>query len=520
MDGDKRDSTDVQGSADRPQIRCAAIDVGSNAIRCLLAEVTPGGFEVLESLRCPVRLGHEVFLNGRLSATATGEAVAALASFRARMEALGIASYRAVATSAVRESENGAEFLAKARKEAGLKIDTISGSEEARLVHRAVRSRLDPGGGTWLLADLGGGSVEVSLADGTGVLWSESHTMGAVRLLEELTDSLEAPGRFNTLLSEYVETLRVATAFDGKDISGFVATGGNIELLAQLALAAPGPDGVSRLPVKSIEKLIGQLSRLSYRERVETYEIKEDRADVILPAAMIYRRLARLAGAQEVLVPYVGVKEGMVLDMTDELLAPGELRNRHESQVEKAALGLGRKYRFDEPHGRHVARLSLSLFDQLKEIHGLNGRHRRILHAASLLHDIGSYVGYAKHHKHSLYILCQSSLAGFTPQEMSIVGNVARYHRRSMPKPSHEAYAALDPEARDAVLKLASILRLADALDREHGQKVRAVKTKAEGDVLRLGVDGTGDMLLERWALKRKADLLKRTFGLDLDVAP
>jgi len=507
------------GSKPRFPLRAAAVDVGSNAIRLLVAEFKdPHSYRVLENVRASVRLGHGVFLTGKLSPEVTREAIRTLAAFKKRMEELRVVACHAVATSAVRESANGEEFLKRVWREARLYLETINGSEEARLIHRAVKERVEMGTGRWLLADLGGGSVEVSVADASGVIWTESHTMGAVRLLEELAGSADDPGRLQRLLTEYVDTLRISSAITKEPLMGCIATGGNIETLAQMGPLRPGPERVARLPLRSLDKLIGQLACLSYRERVEGLGLREDRADVIFPAAMIYAKLARFAKAEEILVPFVGVKEGVLLDLVDGLAEGRDQRDREERQVELAALALGRKYHFDEAHGRHVARLSLSLFDQLATVHKLGARDRRALHAAALLHDIGSYVSYSGHHKHSHYLISHSNLAGFGQREMEVVANVARYHRRSAPKAEHEAYAVLDRKEKAAVLKLSSLMRLADAMDRERRQKVYSVKAEVKDGLLKLRLEGQGDLLLEGWSLKKKADLLLRAFGLGLEV--
>ena len=501
-------------------LRAAAIDVGSNAIRMLVAEFGgPGEYRTLVNTREAIRLGHGVFLTGKLVPSVAREATAALSAFRHRMDELEVTAYRAVATSAIRESTNGHEFLERAQREAGIHLEAINGSEEGRLIYRAVRGRLDLGLGRWLLADLGGGSIEVSLVDSSGILWSESHTMGSVRLLEELAGGGGDPGRLSRLLAEYVDTLRISLGVTSGPLEGYVATGGNIEALAQLGLAKPGPDGVLRLPLVALEALIEQLARLSYRERVEGLGLREDRADVILPAAMVYAKLGRLVGAGEIVVPCVGLKEGVLLDLVDGLSGAADGKSREERQVEGGSLALGRKYLFDEAHARHVARLSLSLFDQLASVHNLGSNERRILHAASLLHDIGSFVSYSGHHKHSLYLIAHSNLAGFSERDLLVVANVARYHRRSAPKAQHEAYADLSASEKAVVVRLSSILRLADAMDREHQQRVYSVKAEAREGLLVLKLEGQGDLLLEGWSLMRKGDLLKKAFGLELEVA-
>ena len=495
--------------------RCAAIDVGSNAVRLLAAEFSGhDAYKVLEELRSPVRLGHGVYLTGKLSPRVMEGALEVFADYRMRMDALGITHYRAVATSAVRESENGQAFLSRVRSKTGLTLSAITGSEEARLLHRAVRSRLDLSAGTWVLVDVGGGSVEVILADAAGVRWNESHTMGSVRLLEELTGGPEDPAHFLRLLTEYAGTLRIPAGLENERLAGYVATGGNIEALVGIALASRGSNGVGRLPLKDLSSLIQKLAALSFRERVERLGLREDRADVILPAAIVYERLARVAGAGEILVPFVGLKEGVLLDLAGSLSLPPGHETVQEYEVQQGALALGRKYRFDEAHGLHVARHALSMFDQLGAFHGLGEADRRILHAAAILHDIGTFVSYNRHHKHSLYLISQSSLPGFSPKENLLVANVARYHRRGAPKLQHETYAVLEREDQRRVTRLAAILRLADSLDRDHRQTVRRVHVKLQRGGLRLELEGEGDMLLEGWALKKRADLFQRAFRL------
>ncbi len=494
-------------------LRVAAVDMGSNAIRFLAAEfANERDFEPLVSERVPVRLGHGVYLSGQLDGRAMDAAVEALTSFRLQMGELGIEHYRAVATSAVRESRNGDEFVARVRDQVGLDLEPISGSEEARLVHLAVASRVPLGRRRWVLADLGGGSVEVSLVDQSGTFWSESHTMGSVRLLEELTEAGDDPGRFRKLLEEYVSVLRVPSAVKKGKLAGFIATGGNIETLSKLAGAYPDEVGVSRVPVPDLQAVIERLALMSYRERVDQLGLREDRADVILPAAMVYIQLARLCSAGEVIVPQVGVKEGVLLDLVGRLARSRDHEDRQSRDVTAGAVTVGRKYLFDEAHGRHVAVLALSLYDQLKPLHGLGAGDRKILQAAALLHDVGQFVSFSGHHKHSLYLISNTELPNFTQPEMLLVANVARYHRKAVPAAHHPAFAQLDEVDRGRVLRLAAMLRLADSLDRDHVQRITGTNVVIGGDEVTLHLEGSGGLLLEGWAFKKKSQLFTKVF--------
>lgn len=511
----KNRPTGVTDPPDFP-LRVAAIDIGSNAIRFLAAEFSaPQRHRVIDQIRAPVRLGHDVFLTGRLTPEAMDRAVETIATFRERIERLDVTRYRAVATSAVRDSRNGRELINRIRLETGIEVETITGSEEARLAHVAVRSRIDLSTRKWVVADLGGGSVEVSLVDENGIYWTESRGMGSVRLLEELAVAGDEPGRFRRRLEEYTATINIPLAEEERP-AGFIATGGNIEALARMIRGETDANGVARVPVSALRSTIEALAKLSYQQRVEELGLREDRADVILPAAMVYERLAELAEMDEVLVPFVGIKDGIIIDLVDDLL-PEEGRNsRHDRIAWAGAIALGERYHFDAPHGRHVATLALSLFDQLTDVHELDADSRRILMVAALLHDIGTFIAYRKHHKHSQYIIAESDLPGFSQSEIQVIANVARYHRRSTPSDNHDSYTKLRESDRDRVVRLAAILRLADALDREHRQAVSEVRARHDGGKVHLELKGDGDLLLERWALEKKAEMFEKVFKLPL----
>ena len=323
--GEEENGTDRGRGAGKPQnagssgedfpLRVAAVDIGSNAIRFSAAEfMDPSRHVDLDSERVPVRLGHSAFLTGRLTAENIETAVEALRSFRVRLDGLGVRRVRAVATSAVRESSNGGELVERASREAGLRIEPITGVEEARLVWIAVRDRVALEG-RWMLVDLGGGSLEVSVGGPSGIEWSESHAVGTVRMLEDLAGgSGGSERRLGELIAEYTRSIRLPPrASDG--LEGLVATGGNIEALAELAGAEPDQAGVSRLPLAALTAVNERLAGLTFRQRVDGLGLREDRADVIIAAGPVYERVAGLAGAGEILVPNVGVKEGVLLDL-------------------------------------------------------------------------------------------------------------------------------------------------------------------------------------------------------------
>ncbi len=494
-------------------LRVGVVDMGSNAIRVMAAEfIAPATWTELVSERIPVRLGHRVYQTGRLEDDAIGAAVEAMARFADILQQLGIEHYRAVATSAVRESRNGRKLVERVRRETGLSLEVISGVEEARLVHWAARQRLKLGADPWAMADLGGGSLEFAVVDADGVLASESHTIGSVRLLEQF-ERVEKLGPFHKLIEDYLAGLRLISLARSDRVGGFYATGGNMEDLAVLGDAPADEAGVRVLPVSSLEEIIDELVGLTVEERIEVLGLRPDRADVILPAAIVYARMAHLIGRDEIHVPRVGVKEGTMLDLVEGITQQTDHSARHERDVRAGAVAFGRRFMFDEVHGVHVARLAEQIFDGLMELHGLSPRDREILLAAAVLHDIGQQIGYQKHHKHSYYLISDAELPGLSRDEVELVANVARYHRRASPSTDHDHYAALKKKDRKRVKRLAALLRLADALDREHLQKVRFVGVRrVDEDEVALHVEGEGDLTIELWALGRKARLFERIY--------
>jgi exopolyphosphatase/guanosine-5'-triphosphate,3'-diphosphate pyrophosphatase len=494
-------------------LRVAAIDMGSNALRFVAAEfVSPSEFHVLESERVPVRLGHSAFLTHYLESDLIDQAVEALKDFRKRMDGLEVREHRAVATSAVRESRNGHELTARIWEEAQIHVEPIPGMEEGRLVWRAIGHRVALGGRGWILADLGGGSVEVSHAESDALVWTESLPLGTVRLLEELNCDPEAPAEtLRQLLEGYASALSAPLRATPR-VHAMIATGGNAEALADLAGAAVDPHGVRRLTREELRTMVERLASLTYRERIEKLNLREDRADVILPAAIVYERLAALAGTESIVVPGVGLKEGVLLDLVDDLVAHRTYEERQRREVEEGALEVGRRYRFDEAHSRQVTRLALRLFDELRELHGLGEEERRILLAAGLLHDIGQYVSYRQHHKHSRYLILHSQPRGLTPWETELVALVARYHRRARPKESHDGFGDLAASDRPRVEKLAALLRIADVFDRDHEQRVEDLEVEREEGRIILRLTGEGDPLPDKDAFRRKRKLFQRIF--------
>jgi exopolyphosphatase/guanosine-5'-triphosphate,3'-diphosphate pyrophosphatase len=523
--------------------RFAAIDVGSNALRLRIVEASaPRAASHGESgsaarsaqlalvaseeepwrdvttLRSPVRLGAEVFLSGRLAPASIGQACTALRDFKAEMDRAKVDAYRAIATSAVREAKNGATLVERARREAGIELETIEGIEEARLIQLAVTRRVPVGDRRALLVDVGGGSTELTLLDKGETAFTMSLPLGTVRMLEKYLKGAKTVDRARERLIEEATDRALSEALPqlGK-VDVLVGTGGNVDTLLDLC---PIKGGGRAIDVSSARSLFKKMCAMSNGERRDAYQLRPDRADTIVPATSIFLRLAKRLDLATVLAPGVGLSAGILEELVDKFFHVWDAAGEAE-RVLDACVRLGRRYQFDEAHARHVSRFAAQLFDDLQAVHAFGLRDRMLLRAAGILHDIGDYIHYSGHHKHSYYLIQHADIMGVTPDERAIVANIARYHRKGPPDPTHPNFRDLSKEARGKVRGLAAILRIADALDREHKQKIESVRAAIDhgaGSVT-LFLRGGDDRELEEWTVGEKASLWRDEYDLDVVIA-
>ena len=497
----------------------ASIDVGSNALRLAVAEVdNQQHITMLESLREPVRLGQDVFTNGIISEETMDQAVAAFEKFRRAIDLRGASWSKAVATSAVREALNREIFIDRLAGATGIELTAIGAEEEARLIFLAVANKMSLKNKLAMLIDIGGGSTEITLAEDESIIVSESFRLGAVRLLNLFEEKKTGAAKFNQLLREYMDATqkKIKKEIGSRKIELCVGTGGNIETLGDLRKSLLRKERDTEIDDDELDALLKKLQGVSFEQRIQEFGLRPDRADVIVPATMVLQKIIRVAGVKEVVIPHVGLKDGLLIDMIQELF--GEKRPLRRDQVLASAIQLGRKYMFDEQHGTTVARYAARLFDETRSLHNLGLEYRLLLEVAALLHDIGNFVNSTDHHKHTYYLLSVSPLIGLTQSQLAIVANVARYHRKSMPKPQHDGYRALSSKERVVVSKLTALLRLADAMDNEHASKVESFAVEYKKPKLTLRLRGDGDLLLEKWALVKKAPMFEDVFSVKFAV--
>jgi exopolyphosphatase / guanosine-5'-triphosphate,3'-diphosphate pyrophosphatase len=497
--------------------RFAAIDVGSNAIRIRVVEA-PRADEIKEihAARHSVRLGREVFLTNQIARAAAEAAVDAFRSFKKLIAEHEVEHVRAVATSAMREAKNRKSVVDLIRRETEIQLEVIEGLEEARLIKLAVGRVMDLSTGRVVLIDIGGGSVELTgITDGVQ-RFAASLPVGTVRLQEAFLGDKAVTRNQEMMLREYLNRVLAPALSQLAPIRAtrFVGTGGNFERLAILCPAGSKKDAID---VAALRELAPKLARMSADERRQTYGLREDRADVIVPASFVVLRVADALGAEKVLVPGAGLRDGVLGEMIEKHHGVWDYPKEVDA-ILGGARALGRKFKFDEAHGEHTMRLAARLFDDLKSLHGFGAEERLDLCVAALLHDIGDFIADGGHHKHSYYVIQHCDVPGLTPERRKLCANIARYHRGADPQAEHVNLAGLDKNDMARVRKLAAILRIADALDREHREKVSEVSVSVDKKRVVLRLRGEHDYALEMWTVKRKSPLFESVFDRSLEI--
>ena len=501
-------------------IRIGIVDMGSNAVRFMIAETSGQVHRTIESHRLPVRLGKEVFAKGRISESAIADTVDAFRRFRASCDRHGVKRCRVVATSAMREAGNRDELVRRVREASQFEIDVISGTEEAYLLKLGVETQIDLSSGRSMLVDVGGGSVEIVVVDAGNVESAQSYKLGALRLQEMFCDA--GPKQFLELLRRHLKGLghRLSEHLEGAPIDRYAAVGGNIDSLSEL-IAARHPiesqDGVGLVRTKDLAAELRSLTKLTLQERIDELGLRPDRADTIIPAGVVYLHLAEVANLGSIMVPETGVKEGLLVEASH-VNRTSFVAEDHVDVVLASCRAMGKRFDYESEHAESVLFLAQRLFDQTQELHQLDAHARVLLQAAALLHDIGVAVNNDGHHKHSQYLIESKGLVGLGRSERHIVALVARYHRKALPNPEHTDFASLRRSDRELVERLASLLRLADALDRQHASVVTDVVAAVFGETLELmptlrAGESTG-LTLELAAIKRKGTLFEQLFGL------
>ncbi len=503
--------------------RVAAIDIGSNSIRQIVADVSPeGAIQVVDEMKAAPRLATGLLSTGELSAASIQSALEALDRMATLARQLGAERIDAVATSAVREASNASAFLALVQRTTGLRVRVLDGDEEARLSFRSAVAHFDMGVGRTVVVDIGGGSLELALSAEGVIERLSSLPFGAIRLTEEFFSDGVTPKRVRKLRRAVSEGIREGIPLRDWRGAQIIGSGGTFTNLAGIHLSRQGILTArsvhdAHIPHADLEHILNMLADMSPDERRAVPGLNPERADIIVAGVAVAAEILRRVEAREIVVSRYGIREGLLLEaarVAPTIADPGEARARSVGDF-------AFRCHVEQPHSSHVQRLALILFDSLGERLGCTKQDRDALSDAALLHDAGYHISYERHHKHSYHLILHADLLGMPPSEQVVVANVARYHRGSPPKKVHANYGALDVTLRQRIKRLSAILRVADGFDRGHVSAVADLKTRWMQRAIRITpVPATQrtSMRLEMWGANRKSELLEKVAGVPIEI--
>jgi exopolyphosphatase/guanosine-5'-triphosphate,3'-diphosphate pyrophosphatase len=503
--------------------RVAAIDIGSNSVRQIVADVAPDGtIRVVDEMRAHPRLGAGLEVGGALDAEAMRAATDAVTHMVTLARQVGAARIEAVATSAVRDATNAGEFIAMVRESTGIDVRVLTGPEEALLGFRSALAHFDLARGRAAVMDIGGGSLELALSVDGLLERLESFPFGALRLTERYLGGPIRRKQVRRLRKEVREALRTGLRARQWRNAQLIGSGGTFTSLAGMVLArhdmtiAESVHGTT-VARSELEHILEALQEMTLEERREVPGLSASRADIIVAGLAVAAEVMARVDAPELSVSAYGIREGLLLEtarVTPSPASAGDARGRSVQRLADAC-------RFEERHSRHVQRLALQLFDAIGERLGASPEDRELLADAALLHDIGYHISYDKHHKHSYYLILHAELLGMSPADQVVVANVARYHRGALPTKKHRNFGALDKALRARIKRLAAILRVADGFDRGHIGAVERLKCRWSDRALRITpapANGARSLRLELWGASRKSELLAKVAGTTVEI--
>lgn len=506
-------------------VHIAAIDAGSNAVRLLVVRAFSAlDIEPLHNERYPLRLGESVFVRNRFSEDIFKKAAKAFRHFRGVMDEFGVTKYRAVATSASREARNREAFVRRIRQKSGLKLEVISPAEESRLGREAVFAAVGPDCQARCIADLGGGSLEISMLRDHRVQQTAQLGLGTVRLMTTLNLHGSIRPAQAEQVRRYVRALLESKLPSCPNLADglTVALGGNAEMLANVA---PGPrhHGLTTLELSLLRERLPELLRMDIRQRMKAYGVRRDRADVMGIAGIIFITLGRYLNVRTLAVPAVGIREGLIHEIAKEAFTRKEPHRYSAAarQMLMSARSFSRRLERDPRHAEHVRELSVQLFDQLQPLHHLPPESRVILEAGALLHDIGHTVSHKGHHKHGEYLTMNGDISGLEGRDRAVAAAVVRYHnRKAEPADHHISYSALNTGDRRLARRLASLVRIAEGLDHSHRQRITTIRAAFQRGAVGLQLKARGDASEDVRDASRSAQLFEKEFHTRLYFRP
>jgi exopolyphosphatase/guanosine-5'-triphosphate,3'-diphosphate pyrophosphatase len=510
-------------------MKLAAIDIGSNSIKLVVVDAASAdSFAVLARDKETVRLGHETLREGFLSPAATARAAECVKRFRSIAEARGAERVLSIATASVRAASNAQEFLEEVERRTGVRVEVLSGIEEARLIGLAAARGCCDAAASLVNVDIGGGSTEISLVRNGVPAALYSVRLGAVGLTERFISSDPPKAKELRALREeiYGALERPARGLRDAGWQRVTGTSGTIIAIGEVLRARGAKQKSQGSQPAGAEVVLSRLQRLNERlagmtqgERRGVRGVSAQRAEIVVAGGQILEAVMRSLSINCLRTCDWALREGVIIDFLRAVEAESKPPVPDDTDPRlRGVHAVGRRFGYEEAHARLVARFAEAIFDEVAQASGLTRHHRTLLSAAALLHDVGYHIAHEGHHKHALYLIRNSELTGFSEGERDVIANVARYHRGSTPKERHQEFWRLNQADRETVRRLAAILRVADALDRSHEGRVRGLACARGDRKFELTLACRDDCGREAAAAESKSGLFEEVFGCVLKV--
>lgn len=514
----------------------AAIDVGSNSCRLKIARVVAHRLKTVHEDREVTRLGASVFASGLVSPDAMAATLRALKRFQRAVQAHGVDQIRVVATSAMRDARNGAAFQAWVKAETGWNMETISGLEEARLIHAGVIGG-EPGGGRMVMIDVGGGSCEITVSEHKRIRETASLPLGAVRLSEEFLDTDPPKPEGLARMRQFIaRELRGAhRRIRAQRVSLVVATSGTAAALSEALIAAgkvadrPAKKSAEKkaaemgarlsgmVETAAVRKLANKLAKMSLPEREAVAGIGPRRAEIIVAGSQVFAEALESFGLAGFRYSPLGLRDGVLAQMLAELDARATVHREFETERWESVLATAGKYGVDPREAEPVRAHAMQLFHALKPLHDLPAEYENWLATAAVLRDTGKFINHQNHHRHTQYIISSSELYGYSRVQRTVISAIARYLGKSRPEAGDRAMRNIPTEEHRNVLRAIVLLRLAVALNQDRASDVLRVAAKVYPKRVYLELEpGRTGAELELWSLRKEADYFREVFGREL----
>lgn len=502
----------------------AVIDVGAHFARLEIVQVAEDGkkYETLERLTQVAPLGMDVFTKGKISTENTFLVGKILKEYALIIKEYKVKFVKAVATSAVREASNSELFRERVERLSGIKLEELEASTEAGMIFMALRSTIDESLGFFnknsLVCSIGTGATQVLFTEKGTLKGAENTRLGSLRLLEELERPLSAT-QLKEVIRPFVESAArdlIAHSTVNLNEGLLIGTGASVRALFRFAEGFDNDGtGLKYLTKENFDIIYNKVSALTPEEIAESYKISDTLAQSLGPCSAILYHFFHSSNAEKLIIPTVNTRDAIIRDFLRQIAGEKDPFIPHLMSCVKT---LGDRYCYDFEHAENVVKMSKTIFENTQFLHGLSESEALLLEIAAYLHDIGIYVDTRRHHKHSQYLINNSHIPGISSYDKNLIALIARYHRRGIPKSTHEEYTALSTYDKVRINNLAAILRIADALDFIHGFEILKIKFDHKKKVMEIVLDGIVDTVLENWAIKKKADLFKEVFGYKVRI--